>query len=311
MSGPVLGLDVGGSKIAALLVDEGDTVLDRHVAPTDGPLEAQITSLARTVLAGRSPAAIGMAVPGRVDPERGVVGLGVNLGGRQLPLADLVADALGAPAFVEHDARAAALWLVQESGDPHASLAYLSVGTGISVAVVIDGALLRGATGLAGEIGHVSVGEDGPLCGCGLRGCLEAAAAGPAVARILADELRAHGSSSLGMEASSADLFRAAGAGDALACRIANRVGAHLARAIRAIVLSFGVERIVIGGGLSRAGEPLLRPILAALERERAASALVRDAVRPECIELLAPGSDAGARGAVLVARAGLWASSA
>lgn len=309
MNGPILGLDVGGSKVAALLVEEDGQVLDRREVPTHGALETQVVELAGTVLGKRTPTAIGIAVPGRVDHRRGVVRLGVNLGGRELPLAALVADGLGAPCFVEHDARAAALWLLQESADPRASLAYLSIGSGISVAVLTDGALLRGTTGLAGEIGHVTVAADGPLCACGLRGCLESVAAGPAVARILAEELGAGAASSLALGASPDDLFRAAARGDALAVRIADQVGAHLARAIRAIVLSFGVDRILIGGGMSRAGEPLLRPILAELERERAASALVREAVRPECIELLPADSDAGAQGAVLVARAGLQAS--
>ncbi|MEP6679894.1 MAG: ROK family protein [Chloroflexota bacterium] len=309
MSGPILGLDIGGSKISALLVDDDQAVLERRLAPTGGSLGAQVTELGRKVLAGRVPAAVGIGVPGRVDSRRGVVQLGVNLGGRRLPLAGLVGEALGAPTFLEHDARAAALWLVAESGDPNATLAYLSIGTGISVAVVTNGTLLRGATGLAGEIGHVSVVPDGPLCACGLRGCLEAVAAGPAVARILAEEIRAGAPSSLNTDVTPADLFRAAAAGDEVADRIAYQVGAHLARAIRAVVLSFGVERVVIGGGLSRAGEPFLRPIIVALERERDTSDLVRGAVRTECIELLAPDSDAGARGAVLVARAGLAAT--
>lgn len=223
MTGPILGLDIGGSKIAALLVDDHRTVLDRRVALTAGSLEAQVTELGGMILAGCAPAAIGIAVPGRVDGRRGVVQLGVNLGGSQLSLAELVGEALGAPTFVEHDARAAALWLVAESGDPHASLAYLSIGTGISVAVVTEGALLRGASGLAGEIGHVSVVADGPLCACGLCGCLEAVAAGPAVARILADEIGAGARSSLTIDATPADLFRAAAAGDGLAGRIATR----------------------------------------------------------------------------------------
>jgi glucokinase len=101
-------------------------------------------------------------------------------------------------------------------------------------------------------------------------------------------------------------VYRAAGAGDAVALAIAAQVGAHLARAIRGIALSYGIDRVVIGGGMSRAGEPFLRPILDELERERAASPLITHALTPNPVELLPADSDPGAWGAVVVARAGL-----
>jgi glucokinase len=185
----------------------------------------------------------------------------------------------------------------------------MSVGTGISAAVILDRRLVRGARGLAGEIGHVMAVEDGPLCACGLRGCLEAVAGGPAVARMARDALARGERSTLGRDAIDAKaIYAAAAAGDPLARAIAERVGRHLAHAVRALVLSYGVPRVVVGGGMSRAGEPFLRPILDELERERAASPLVRQAFTPNPVELLPPDSDAGAWGAVTVARAGLRA---
>jgi predicted NBD/HSP70 family sugar kinase len=302
--GPILGLDVGGTKIAGLLVDEHDRVLAELTVPTDErDLVEQVVDAARRILAesrasgAQPPAAIGIGVPGHVDGGNGTLRLAVNLEARELPLGRIVHDAFGVPCYLEHDARAAALWLHQQYGQPQASLGYLSVGTGISAALVIGGRLLRGAIGLAGEIGHVVADPNGPACVCGMRGCLEAVAAGPAVARMAAE---------LGLRSEQpSDVFRAAQGGDARACVIAETVGAHLGRAVRALILSFGVDRVVIGGGMSRAGAALFDPILAELDRERASSPLARHALAGARIELLAD-PQAGARGAVSVARAGL-----
>jgi glucokinase len=309
--GLLLGIDVGGTKIAGVAVDArtGELRGERRRPIDDGPLERQVADVARGLVeaTGDSPlAAIGIAVPGLVDAGSGVMRLAVNVDAGELAIGPLVSQALGAPCFIEHDARAAALWLL-DRGDPDDSLAYLSVGTGISAAIVIGGRLVRGVTGLAGEVGHTHAVEDGPVCRCGLHGCLEMVAAGPAVARI-ADERLARGEqSSLEIGATGADMvYRAAGAGDELAVAITNDVGVHLARAIRGIVLLYGIDRVVIGGGLSRAGQPFLRPILEELEREQAASPLISHALTPNPVELLPPDSDAGAWGAVVVARAGL-----
>jgi glucokinase len=181
------------------------------------------------------------------------------------------------------------------------------VGTGISVGTIIGGRLVRGVTGLAGEIGHTPAVELGPPCPCGLRGCLETVAAGPAVARMAREALAGGESSVLRADDVGPDaVYRAAAGGDPLAVGIAERVGVHLAHAIRSLVLLYGVDRVVIGGGMSRAGEPFLRPILDELDREQAASPLISHAFTPNPVELLPPDSDAGAWGAVVVARAGL-----
>jgi predicted NBD/HSP70 family sugar kinase len=128
-------------------------------------------------------------------------------------------------------------------------------------------------------------------------------AAGPAVAR-LAREGRDRGdASSLEEGAGPADVYREAEAGDPLAVSIAADVGAHLARAIRSLVLLYGINRVVIGGGMSRAGEPFVRPILDELDRERSASPLIAHALGPSPVELLPRDADPGAWGAVVVAR--------
>jgi predicted NBD/HSP70 family sugar kinase len=121
-----------------------------------------------------------------------------------------------------------------------------------------------------------------------------------------ADAIGRGEASTLSEGATPEQVYRAAAAGDALAREVTARVGVHLARAIRGLVLGYGVDRVVIGGGLSRAGQSFLDPILDELERERAVSALIRHAVSTESVGLLAPGIEAGALGAVVTARAAL-----
>ena len=188
LDGPlVAGIDVGGTKI----VDR------RHRRPGPRPLRARRADGPRRRSSARSPdssrdaerqlgrdvAAVGVAIPGHVDAEDGSVRMAVNLGITHLPLGPMLQAELGVPTFVEHDARAAALWLSEQGADGSAqapaNVAFLAIGTGISAGIVLDGALLRGDNGLAGEVGHIVADPDGVICACGLRGCLETIAAGP------------------------------------------------------------------------------------------------------------------------------------
>jgi hypothetical protein len=183
----VAGVDVGGTKTSVVVTDGRDRVLYERIAPTDpAALVDQIAGLvdeARREL-GQDIVAVGVAIPGNVDPEDGSVSMAVNLGITHLPLGPMLEAELAVPTFVEHDARAAAVWLSEQatngsSGRPPASVAFLAIGTGISAGVVLDGAVLRGDNSFAGEVGHVVADPDGALCACGLRGCLETIAAGP------------------------------------------------------------------------------------------------------------------------------------
>ena len=181
--GLLVGVDVGGSKIAVILVDRDLRIRGRHTVPTSvgepDEAAAQIAAAVEAALAsaGESLAAVeavGVGVPGRVDPATGVVSLAVNLGWHNLPLRDRLQAILGVPCAIENDVRAAAAGILERRvlGDVE-NFIYLSVGTGISAGVVIDGAVHRGTRGLAGEIGHIVVDADGPVCPCGLTGCLE------------------------------------------------------------------------------------------------------------------------------------------
>ena len=306
----VAGVDVGGTKTSLVVTDDRDRVLYERVAPTDrAGLVAQIAGLvddARREL-GHEIAAVGVGIPGNVDPEDGSVSMAVNLGITHLPLGPMLEAELGIPAFVEHDARAAAFWLSEQPADGSsrapASVAFLAVGTGISAGVVLDGAVLRGDNSFAGEVGHVLADPDGAPCACGLRGCLETIAAGPAIGRQAGKAVAAGRTTVLSSGSSAADVFRAGAAGDEVAVEITDRVADHLAWTIRSLALTLGVRRVVIGGGVAAAGPALLEPIQARIARERAASPLIEAALGDASVELLSPTEAPGARGAAAIAR--------
>jgi glucokinase len=299
-AGPVAGIDVGGTKIAILVVDAAGGVLGRATRSSSagdqdgaaGAIAACLDeALAGTGLRPRDLDAIGVGVPGRVDLDRGTVTLAVNLGWSDVPLRTALEQRLGRPVLVENDARAAALGLYErgvlnDGGD----LAYLAVGTGIAAGVVLDGALHRGARGLAGEIGHAIADPDGPLCACGQRGCLEAFASGPAIARRAGAE-------------SAREVYQRAADGDQAALDLVADVGRRLAWAVHLLVMAYDVERVVIGGGVTHAGPAFAAPIHAELARMRMASAAAAELLPAGVVEILPPEAEAGAWGAVAVAR--------
>jgi glucokinase-like ROK family protein len=318
----LVGVDVGGSKIAVLVVDRDARVLARQVTPTEarpqevaaGIIAAAVDeALASAGAATRDVTAVGVGVPGRVDPLTGSVTLAVNLGWSDLPLGAELEARLGRPTLVENDVRAAALGLHRRRvvGDID-DLAYLAVGTGVSAGVMLHGRLHRGARGLAGEIGHVIADPGGARCACGQRGCLETLVAGSGIARQARDAIEAGRATSLTASGATdtpgaptaVDVYHAAAAGDPLATAIADSVGRRLAWAIHLLVMAYDVERVVLGGGVSHAGETFVLPIQRELDRMRAASALTREQLGDGIVELLPPGADAGAWGAVIIAAA-------
>jgi glucokinase len=259
----------------------------------------------------RDLAAVGVGVPGRVDTRTGLVEQAVNLGWHEMPAGSRLFTLLGVPFALENDVRLAAIGLQRRAanaagnaqpGDP-TSMAYMSVGTGIAAGLIIEGRLYRGAHGMAGEIGHAILDPNGPRCVCGARGCLEAMAAGPAIARLAEEAISsgAHTSMPPG-PVTTKDVYQAAANGDPVALSITHRVGLYLAQAIQQLIMLYDVERVVLGGGVSRAGAAFLTPILEALDTIRAQSFLARDMIRPGMITLLEPDYDAGAWGALALA---------
>jgi glucokinase len=311
------GVDVGGSSIAVLVTDlEGrpmaryavETVCDEPEGAAEQVAAAIRAACATVALDPRRLCGVGVGVPGRVDPEDGLVTLALNLGWHAVPLRAGLEALLGVPCSVANDVRVAAAGLVERRvlGDID-DLIYLSIGTGIAAGIVLDGNLHVGRHHLAGEIGHVVMREDGPACACGLRGCLETYAAGPQIAERAAAAIAAGESSTLTQVSSirgltAIDVYAAARGGDPLACRIADEAGRALARVIYQLALGLDVERVCIGGGVAAAGEAFLRPIQQELDRLRGASALAAEALPNDMVQLMPPGSDAGVWGALTLA---------
>ena len=309
------GVDIGGSKIAVLVADRELTLRGGHLARTEvgaphraiDPIVDALDAALATAGADRSSlAAVGVGVPGRVDRATGTVSLAVNLGWQRLPLGSLLGARIGVPVLVENDVRAAAAGLHERRvlGDAD-DLAYLSIGTGISAGVVLGGVLHRGPRGMAGEIGHVVLDPAGPRCSCGLRGCFEALASGPAVAQQAETALAAGRPSSLHAcrPVSAIDVFDHAAAGDPLALELVEAVGGWVARAVHELVMAYDVRRVALGGGVASAGQPFLAPIVRGLDRLRDASPLAGEALPPDVIELLGAEAQTGTWGALILAR--------
>jgi glucokinase len=238
-----------------------------------------------------------------------MVRLAVNLNWREISAGQWLSSELGIPCFLEKDVRVAALGVRLCNGRvSRQNMVYVAVGTGIGAGVILNGELFHGAHGMAGEIGHMVVEPDGPRCQCGARGCLETLAAGPAIAR-LAQQAVASGQATRLRDyepLTAENVYQAAEVGDAAAWVIADAVGRHLGRALQALVMTYDIEQVVLGGGVSRAGEAFLKPIRRELERQRQQSALAREMLQLDMIELLPPDCEAGTWGAVAVAEQSL-----
>lgn len=298
-----LGIDIGGTKTAAVAIGADGELSDQVRMPTGFGAEAVVATALRMVermteLAGVRASAfssIGIGIPGAVDSTTGRVAHAVNLGLEGLDLGHRLADRLGVDVRVENDVKAAAVGahhlLGIADGIQAHSMAYLNLGTGLSAGIVLDGRLLRGGHGIAGEIGHIPVDPAGAACGCGQRGCLETLASGLAIARMWPTDAALP----------ARELFHAAEAGDPRARAVRERFLTGVAEAVRLLVLTTDVDDVVIGGGLAALGDPLLlgaRRILNEWAVESAFLASLDLAVR---VQVIPPGFPAAAVGAALV----------
>jgi predicted NBD/HSP70 family sugar kinase len=218
--------------------------------------------------------AVGMAVPVPIDSRNGMVATpGLLRGWENVPIAESLRTRIEVPVFVDNEANLGGLAEVRFGAARGADVAaYIEVGHSISAGLLIDGALFRGVTGKAGQIGHVTIDENGPICRCGGRGCLDTLASGPALLELFRDDP--------GMQRMS-DLLVMAEAGDASARRVIADAGRHIGTAAASLCNLFDPQLLVLGGELSQAGETLLAPLRHALERSALAG---RDGV-PEVVQ--------------------------
>ena len=303
----VLGVDVGGTKVAVAAVD-GVTVREATEDPTitDTPealLEGIEAVVKRMIDRVGAPEAIGVGVPSQIDYATGTVETSVNIPLAGVPLREELGKRFGVPVFVDNDANCAALAEAHILGEKH--LVMLTLGTGVGGGVVIDGMTFRGAHGLGAELGHMTLNSDGPPCpgNCPNRGCIEAYCSGQALERdatelasdkpdsLLAKRIGADG------KVSGRELVEAAEAGDADALLIFDNFGRMLGIALAGYVNVFEPDRLTIGGGISRASHLFFdRAIQEA--NARALPALLRRTN----IALAEGGADAGVIGAAVLA---------
>jgi len=314
-----IGMDIGGTKIAAGVVDAESEVLSRTQTPTRPWDQSAIADDVSHVIENawiqadiqlHEISAIGLGAPGNVDPERGLAIRAANIHWDHMPLVQLVEDRFGVPAFIENDVRAATLGELHfGAGKGYRNLVYLSVGTGIANGVVIHGRLYRGTHGMAGEIGHAVFKRHGPRCACGVHGCLEALASGPAMARRARERL-SDGHPSLLTQLADNRLGRitgqmvlkAASQGDQVATEVVEEAAGYLAMAVLMLYRLYDPEIIVLGGGIAQAGDVILSPIQRELKREQLSSIFPWE----HTLKRSELGSDAGILGAAAIAIQGI-----
>lgn len=293
-----VGLDVGGTKTDAVAIDGAGSIRGRvRIATGYGPDAVVRTVLEAVTALGAQPdvdlsaiRSVGIGMPGQVEPGTARVVHAVNLGVDELDLAAAVGPSLGVPVRVENDVKAAALGAYALHGGT-GSMGYLNLGTGIAAGIVTDGTLLRGARGTAGEVGHISVDPNGPLCRCGQHGCIEAFAGGGAISE------RWGGAGSLPVR----DVFDAADAGEARAQDLRAGLARGVAAAVRVLVLTADVDTVVLGGGITALADRLMADVARDLTLSAEASPFMKSLRLVERVELLPVGSPAAALGAALI----------
>ncbi|MGH2635936.1 MAG: ROK family protein [Actinomycetota bacterium] len=295
----LLGLDLGGTNVKTVVLEEDGTsyrtvAFSTAPARSEGGPDAVIERLIELGLEARGEhgpiEAAGIGLPGLFDRTSGAILLFPNLPGPWPghPLRESVAAGLGVPVTLMNDARAFALAEGRlGAGRGYRLVACLTLGTGVGGGIVVDGKVELGTWGVAGEIGHQTVEPDGPLCGCGNHGCVEALAKAEALARLAG-------------HATAEEVYEGVRDGDERCRTAVETIAGYLGIAIANVVTVLGIKRIVVGGGIAAAGELALDPIRRAVRRR------VR-LVPPQEIEVVpaALGPSAGAIGAALSALEG------
>lgn len=282
--GAVAGIDFGATHLTVLIANFAAQVLAEKEIPieiAEGPhacLE-QAHQLLEELLAGinlefHQLTAVGVGVPGPIVTEAGmVIAPPIMPGWDQFPIRDTLEKRWGCPVSLNNDAELGALGEWAYGADRGVNnLAYIKIGTGVGAGLLINGQIYRGATGSAGEIGHITIEEEGPLCNCGNRGCLETLTGGHAIARIAQDAVRKGTPTSLKEiqpteRISAIHVTDAARQGDRVAQQILATAGNYLGIAIAGLVNLFNPNVVIVGGGVAQVGDLFLEPVRKAVQR--------------------------------------------
>ena len=307
----IVGVDLGGTKIDAVLADDCGNIRKREFKETrasEGPnaVIKRIVDAIKAVSSDNKIAAVGIGAAGIIDVETGLITFSPNLPGwHNIKLKDILEHELGVKTFVDNDATVAAMAEHKFGiavGCDH--LVFITLGTGIGGGIITNGQIYRGVSGSAGEIGHMTIDINGPLCGCGNKGCFEALASGTALEREAKAKIAEGARTSIpkyakesGSRISAKSVYLAAQDGDKLANELIAQLGYYLGVGLANLINIFNPQLVVIGGGVSRMGEMLLKPARKTV-RERAFELSVKAAR----IEISSLGYDAGPLGAVALA---------
>lgn len=302
------GVDLGGTKVLAALVDDHGKIMDRVTGSTDveAGTASVIDALEELLKVGtHRPQAVGVGVAAYVEHPSGRVVFAPNLEYDMPDVEQAVARAFGIPVAVENDANAAA-WAeyVYGAGRGGGDMVMLTIGTGVGGGIVIAGNLYRGSRGFAAEFGHMTLVEGGPMCACGQRGCLEALASGTAIGRMAREGIGGAPDSILSelsggnpAKITGALVSEAAHAYDEYAAGIIERAGRALGVGLASLTNAFDPGLIVIGGGGASAGDFLLAPARSELRKRLA------DRREPPEVVLGTLANDAGVIGAAALGR--------
>ena len=274
-----LGIDLGGTKILTAVVDAQGKMFSRdhsitpakegHQAVIQSILESVGRALAQAQIDAADLAAIGIGAPGLSNPETGILFTSPNLPGwHDVPLRGIIEKELGKKAFLINDANAAAIGeLYFGAGRGARNFIYVTLSTGIGGGIIINGEIYTGSIGTAGELGHMTINDEGPPCSCGNRGCWETLASGTALARDARHRIGEGNKTSIldyangDMQKVTAEIIhKAAQEGDKLAEELIARTGYYIGVGMANLINIFNPEVIVIGGGLSNIGDMLLEP---------------------------------------------------
>lgn len=309
----ILGVDLGGTKIATALATTEGEILARGYAPTsakarpDAVINNMLKTIEKTMSSGKvglpQLLGIGIAAAGIIDSDNGKVITSPNLPTwHEVPLRDAVKQRFGIPVCLGNDANLAAL------GEWHfglkkgvANLIYITVSTGIGGGIIADGKLYTGSCGAAGEIGHMTIDVNGPRCNCGNIGCWEALASGSALAREAMRQIRKGANTSI-IELVDGDLskidakvvFLAAKEGDELAQELISRLAYYFGIGLANLVNIFNPELILIGGGVAKMGDLLLQPAINVVKQRAFSTSAASVEIKPALL-----GDDSGVLGAV------------
>ncbi|PGL72628.1 ROK family glucokinase [Bacillus sp. AFS055030] len=316
MAKMIVGVDLGGTSIKLALLTNNGEFIDKWEVPTDKSdsgkhipktitiaIEEKLKQMGKTK---EDIAGIGIGAPGSVRLEDGLIFAAVNLGWVNFPLKEILEKESGIPVIVDNDANIAAvgeMW--KGAGYGAKDVVMVTLGTGVGGGVIVNGDVAHGISGSAGEIGHITVQlENGVLCNCGKTGCLETISSATGIARIANEKLQNTTKETVLKEMSnsspitSKDVFEAYSNGDEVAEEIVNHVMRYLALVLAGVGNTLNPENIIIGGGVSNAGELLLKPLKKYFDEF--AFTTVRDSTKLSIAKL---GNDAGAIGAAYLVK--------